>query len=66
MGAGLLVTVVLDFLLIPPFGANGAAIASAAAYLTTTLALLWFFWRVRQSELSPAYRAATLSRAEAK
>ena len=66
MGAGLLVTVVLDLLLIPPFGANGAAIASAAAYLTTTLALVWFFWRVSRSERSPAFRAPTLSRAEAK
>jgi O-antigen/teichoic acid export membrane protein len=66
MGVGLVVTVVLDLLLIPPFGANGAAIASATAYLTTTLALVWFFWRVSRSELSPPFRAATLSRAEAK
>jgi O-antigen/teichoic acid export membrane protein len=66
MGAGLLVTVVLDLLLIPPFGATGAAIASAVAYLTTTLALVLFFWRVSRSERSPAFRASTLSRAEAK
>jgi O-antigen/teichoic acid export membrane protein len=46
MGAGLAVTVVLDLILIPPFGATGAAIASAAAYTTTAVALLWFFWRV--------------------
>jgi O-antigen/teichoic acid export membrane protein len=66
MGVGLVVTVILDLLLIPPFGANGAAMASAAAYLTTTLALVWFFWRVSESELSPAVHSTTLSRAEAK
>jgi O-antigen/teichoic acid export membrane protein len=30
MGAGLLVTIVLDLLLIPPFGSTGAAVASLA------------------------------------
>ena len=48
MAAGLAVTVVLDLLLIPRFGATGAAIASAIAYTTTTGALLWFFWRLRR------------------
>jgi O-antigen/teichoic acid export membrane protein len=33
MGLGVLVTVVLDLLLIPRFGATGAAVASTAAYL---------------------------------
>jgi O-antigen/teichoic acid export membrane protein len=43
-GGGLVVTVVLDLLLIPPFGAVGAAWASAAAYLSTTgLLVIWFF-----------------------
>jgi O-antigen/teichoic acid export membrane protein len=49
MGAGLTVTVVLDLILIPPFGAIGAAIASAVAYTTTAVALLWFFWRVERT-----------------
>lgn len=40
LGAGLVVTVVLDVLLIPGRGALGAAWASAAAYLTTDLLLL--------------------------
>jgi O-antigen/teichoic acid export membrane protein len=48
MGAGLAVTVVLDLVLIPPFGASGAAVASAVAYTTTAVALLWFFWRVER------------------
>jgi O-antigen/teichoic acid export membrane protein len=43
MGAGVVVTVALDLLLIPPFGAVGAAWASSAAYLTTTAMLIaWF------------------------
>jgi O-antigen/teichoic acid export membrane protein len=39
MGIGVAVTVALDLLLIPQFGATGAAIASTAAYLTTTAVL---------------------------
>jgi O-antigen/teichoic acid export membrane protein len=35
-GAGLIVTVVLDILLIPKWGLEGAAVASAASYLVTT------------------------------
>ncbi|RPF38083.1 lipopolysaccharide biosynthesis protein [Streptomyces sp. TLI_185] len=36
MGAGVAVTVVLDVLLIPRYGAVGAAVASSIAYLVTT------------------------------
>ena len=42
-GAGVVVTVTLDLLLIPRLGVKGAAIASTAAYLTTTAAHIWFF-----------------------
>jgi O-antigen/teichoic acid export membrane protein len=35
LGVGLVITVVLDLLLIPRFGALGAATASTAAYLCT-------------------------------
>jgi O-antigen/teichoic acid export membrane protein len=66
MGAGLFVTVVLDLLLIPPLEATGAAIASAAAYMTTSLALVWLFWRVARSEPSPGLLSARLSGADAK
>jgi O-antigen/teichoic acid export membrane protein len=45
MAAGLMITVTLDLLLIPSFGATGAAVASAAAYLSSTLALIWLFRR---------------------
>lgn len=40
MGAGVAVTVVLDVLLIPRYGALGAAVASSAAYLVTTVMLV--------------------------
>ena len=54
MGAGLIATVLLDLLLIPPFGAVGAAIASAVAYLSTALALITLFWWIRRSGRSVA------------
>ena len=45
MGAGLVVTVALDLLLIPHLGVTGAATASAFAYLTTTAVLAVVFHR---------------------
>ncbi|MFY9577997.1 MAG: polysaccharide biosynthesis C-terminal domain-containing protein [Gaiellaceae bacterium] len=63
MAAGLLVTVVLDLLLIPRYGATGAAIASAAAYATGTVALVWFFWWVAPNRALVWRRS--LSRADA-
>jgi O-antigen/teichoic acid export membrane protein len=50
MGIGLTITVILDLSLIPYFGAKGAALASAAAYITSTLALLWLFRRTSSSQ----------------
>jgi O-antigen/teichoic acid export membrane protein len=43
VGLGVVVTVVLDLLLIPKMGIVGAAVASTAAYLSSTLACLAFF-----------------------
>jgi O-antigen/teichoic acid export membrane protein len=43
MGAGLVVTVALDVLLIPRFEEVGAAVASAVAYTTSTIVLIWLF-----------------------
>jgi len=40
---GLVVTVVLDFVLIPWLGITGAALASSMSYLTTTLAIIAIF-----------------------
>jgi O-antigen/teichoic acid export membrane protein len=44
---GLLVVVALGAVLIPGFGATGAAIATAVSYCATTAALLLWFARVR-------------------
>ena len=43
VGVGVVVTVALDLLLIPGMGIIGAALASTAAYLSTTLACVGFF-----------------------
>ncbi len=40
MGVGAIITVVLDVILIPRFGAMGGAITSAVTYLTTTMVLV--------------------------
>jgi len=56
LGAGLVATVVLDFLLIPPFHANGAAIASAVAYTLSTLVLVWLL--VRETRTAPPIGAS--------
>jgi len=53
MGAGLAVTIALDLVLIPPFGATGAAVASAVAYMVTTVALFAFFRQI--ARLQPNY-----------
>jgi O-antigen/teichoic acid export membrane protein len=64
MGVGLSLTVLLDLLLIPPYGAVGAAIASAVAYTATTLALLAFFAHVGRSHGAAPWETPSLSRAE--
>lgn len=53
MAGGLVITVVLDFALIPSFGATGAAVASAVAYVTSTLALGWYFVKLTGSRGQP-------------
>jgi O-antigen/teichoic acid export membrane protein len=54
MAVGLVGTVALDLLLIPPFEATGAAVASAVAYLAASLALVWFFRRA-EHDLGETY-----------
>ncbi|TDO48923.1 O-antigen/teichoic acid export membrane protein [Kribbella sp. VKM Ac-2571] len=46
LGAGLVVTVVLDVTLIPRYGALGAAVASTAAYLSTDALLIGLLLRL--------------------
>ena len=50
ISVGLGATLLLDLLLIPPFGTVGAATASAVAYLTTALALVGIFWWLGRPE----------------
>jgi O-antigen/teichoic acid export membrane protein len=65
MAIGLVATVLLDILLIPPFGATGAAVASAVAYATSTIALVWFFRRVGRARHHGGWERSTLSSADA-
>ena len=53
-GLGLVVTVVLDLLLIPAYGAMGAAVASTVTYLLTDGALLVLLARVGRAEIREA------------
>jgi O-antigen/teichoic acid export membrane protein len=64
MGVGLVATVALDILLIPPFGAEGAAVASAVAYTSSTLALTWFFHRTETAEARVAVGGRPLPSAD--
>ncbi len=66
MGAGLAATVALDLILIPPLGATGAAVASAVAYLTSTLTLVWFFWTAGHPKSWRPWKAGALSEADAR
>jgi O-antigen/teichoic acid export membrane protein len=60
LGVGLVITVALDLLLIPHFGALGAAIASTTAYLTTDALLIGLLLRLsRPSSRSRAAVAVT-------
>ena len=54
IGAGLVVTVVLDVALIPHWHVMGAAVASAFAYWTTTVVLTALFRRTHSSSTDPA------------
>jgi O-antigen/teichoic acid export membrane protein len=65
MAAGLAVTVVLDVLLIPPFGAIGAATASAVAYATSALAFVAFFRWVNRPERASEQRPEAIKAASA-
>jgi O-antigen/teichoic acid export membrane protein len=49
LGAGLVVTLVLDVLLIPSHAAVGAAWASALAYLLTDVLLVLVMWRLTKA-----------------
>ena len=49
MGVGAIITVTMDIILIPKFGALGGAITSAVTYVVTALMLTYVAYRVAQS-----------------
>jgi Na+-driven multidrug efflux pump len=51
---GLVVTAAMSFVLIPPYGASGAALASAIGYAAGAVAAWIIFVRLAASEVSPA------------
>jgi lipopolysaccharide/colanic/teichoic acid biosynthesis glycosyltransferase/O-antigen/teichoic acid export membrane protein len=59
-GTGLVVTLVLDVILIPRLGTVGAAIASSAAYLTTTLTLVAWYRHVTRPTGPPGLAAPVI------
>ena len=61
LGVAVIVTLVLDLLLIPHYHAVGAAFASAAAYLTSSAALLFCYFAVRRAFRRPAPEQAVVS-----
>jgi O-antigen/teichoic acid export membrane protein len=58
LGVSVVVTIGLDLALIPHYHAVGAAIASAAAYLTSSAALLCCYFAVRNTVHLPRHRAS--------
>jgi len=50
-GMGLVITIILDFILIPRYTINGAALASTCSYCTTTLSFLFFYKLKTESRL---------------
>lgn len=57
LGVSVVVTIVLDILLIPQHYAVGAAVASAAAYITSSAALLGCYYAVRRAGHVAKHRA---------
>lgn len=60
LGVSVVITIVLDVLLIPHMHAVGAAVASSAAYLTSSAALLACYFAVRKLGHVPRHRAVTV------
>ena len=59
LGVSVVVTVGLDLALIPHYHAVGAAVASAAAYLTSSAALLVCYFAVRKLVHVPRHKAVS-------
>jgi Na+-driven multidrug efflux pump len=53
---GLCCTLCLDILLIPKYGARGAAVASSLSYVTSTIVSIYLFRTISGIPLSELYR----------
>jgi lipopolysaccharide/colanic/teichoic acid biosynthesis glycosyltransferase len=63
MGVGTIITVTLDVILIPRYGAMGGAITSAVTYLTTTMVLVILARsQIRQIRAQPRAEGSALAR----
>lgn len=51
-GIAAVITVILDFTLIPVFGINGAAVTSSISYTVCTVVSLYFYQKATQSKLT--------------
>jgi len=60
VGVAVVVTVALDLALIPHYQAVGAAFASAAAYITSSVALLVCYFAVRRAVHPPQHGATAV------
>jgi O-antigen/teichoic acid export membrane protein len=65
LGVSVVVTIVLDVLLIPHHYAVGAAVASAAAYITSSVALLGCYYAVRKGARTAQRGDAAVERVRA-
>jgi O-antigen/teichoic acid export membrane protein len=45
IGLGAIANVILNFLLIPPWGIDGAAIATSSSMVIWNIILMWFVWK---------------------
>ena len=62
MGVGAFITVTLDLILIPKYGAVGGAITSAVTYLATTITLTYIGYRVARTTQPSLFDSTGLDR----
>lgn len=53
--AGCIITVVLDLILIPKMGINGASIATSISYIVSTLVTIYYYIRITKSSLKELF-----------
>lgn len=53
--AGCIITIVLDLILIPKMGINGASIATSISYIVSTLVTIYYYIRITKSSLKELF-----------